>query len=239
MDSVPVIETRKLAKTYDSLKALSAFDLTVKKGESVALLGANGAGKTTLINILLGIIAPDVPPDGGESFVLGCESASLKPSIKAHIGLVSEEARPAPWASAMDLARFYSSIYQKWDFDWFMRCTKDWSIDTKRRLQSLSKGQHRLAEIALVTSIKPELLVLDEPFNGLDAINRIEVHRIFRQMQQESGTTILYTTHVLEEVGKLADRVVILRNGTKVVDSYISALPESIEQTFRKHYQIG
>jgi ABC-2 type transport system ATP-binding protein len=239
MDFENIIEARKLTKTYDSIKALSSFDLIVNKGESVALLGANGAGKTTFINILLGITSPDVPPDGGESFVMGCESASLKPSIKAHIGLISEDAKPAPWASAMDLARFYSSIYSAWDFDWFMHCTKKWEIDPKRRLQSLSKGQHRLAEVSLVTSIKPKLLVLDEPFNGLDAVNRIDVHKVFREMQQQSGTTILYTTHVLEEVDKLADRVVILRNGAKVVDSEISALPESIEQVFKKQYQIA
>lgn len=237
MDS-PVIEARKLTRTYDNKKALLSFDISVYPGESVALLGANGAGKTTLINILLGIINPDSPPDGGESFVMGCVSSSLTPSIKSRIGLISADARPAPWASAMDLAAFYSSIYSGWDAGWFVRCSEEWEIDTKKRLQLLSKGQRRLAEIALVTSIKPKLLVLDEPFDGLDAVNRIGIHRLFRQMQRESGATILYTTHVLEEVGKLADRVVIMRNGMKVVDCAMDALPQSLEQVFRTHYRI-
>jgi len=239
MDSIPIIETRKLAKTYDGIKALSCFDLIVERGESVALLGANGAGKTTLINLILGIINPNAPPDGGESIVMGCSSASLTPSIKSGIGLISGEASPAPWASSTDLAGFFASIYADWDSAWFIRCIESWGIDGKRRLQSLSKGQRRLAEIALVTAIRPRLLVLDEPFDGLDTVNRMGINVLFRGMQRDSGTTILYTTHVLEEAGKLADRVVILRGGVKAVDCAIDALQEPLEQVFKRHYQIA
>jgi ABC-2 type transport system ATP-binding protein len=233
------IKADSLSKTYSTVKALNDFSLEVREGESVALLVANGAGKSTFIRIALGLESPEAPPEGGHSEISGIPSLSLKPSSLQNIGYISSDMSPVPWAPIGDIADFYSSIYHKWDSQLFESYMKQWSLEKNRKLKDLSKGQRRLSEFALVLSYHPELLILDEPFDGLDAVNRINLQEILKELQTKKQVTILYTTHVLEEVHKLADRLVIIREGKKVYDKLAKESVDSIEVIFRKHYGIA
>jgi ABC-2 type transport system ATP-binding protein len=230
------IESVGLTKTYHTKPVLDRFSIEIRVGESVALLGANGAGKTTLIRLLLGLEGADPPPDGGECNVLGCRDGKLTSVAKERIGYIADDAGPVAWASAKEVARLYATIYARWDQAMFNRLIEQWSVPPDRKLVHLSKGQRRLAEFALALAYRPDLLVLDEPFNGLDAVNRICLHSILGCLLDESKVTIVYTTHVLEEVGKLARRLVILRDGRKVDDTPIDRSEGAVEKLFRSHY---
>jgi ABC-2 type transport system ATP-binding protein len=238
-DTDTVLKTDSLTKTYVTVPALRDVSLTVTRGESVALLGANGSGKTTLINLLLGLVQPDPPPDGGEARLLGRTSGRLDASVKQRVGLVSDTASPMPWASAYQIARFYRELYPLWDMDAFMSRIAQWELDTSRKLNALSKGQRRLAEIALATSYRPELLLLDEPFNGLDPVHRLQVRTMLRQLREESGLTILYATHALSDVAKLAERVVILKAGRVALDQLVSAMSGDVDSVFLDTYGLS
>ena len=206
-----------------------------KKYGAVTALGANGAGKSTLIKILLGLESPGAPPHGGDAMVLGNGNGRLSPETRQKIGYISDDAGPVAWASADDIARLYSSLYRRWEDSLYREYARKWHLATTKKLKDVSKGQKRLMEFILVLAYRPELLILDEPFNGLDAVNRIVLQNLLKQCQREQGVTILYTTHVLDEVGRLADRLVIARNGKKVHDDVIGAT-DSVERIFRLHY---
>jgi ABC-2 type transport system ATP-binding protein len=231
-----MIKSESITKIYTTTKALDNFSLDIQKGEFVALLGANGAGKSTFIRIVLGLESPEAPPVGGRAEILGIESSDLKPSDLQKIGYVSSDFSPVVWAPVQDIADFYASIYKQWDYALFNDYIKRWHLDKNKKLKDLSKGQKRLSELALTLSYAPELLILDEPFDGLDAVNRIDLQYILKDLQFEKRITILYTTHVLEEVQKLADRLIIIRQGKKVYDQLISSSNDTIENIFKKHY---
>jgi ABC-2 type transport system ATP-binding protein len=226
------VSCHTITKNFDSVVALKAVSFKVYEGESVALIGANGAGKTTLFNIMLGLLRSDE----GACSVLGVDSVAIGAEIRARLAFVADHASPVPWASSADIARFYAALYPHWDHDRFSNLMESWNIDKFRRLIHLSKGQKRLAEIALVTAYQPDLIVLDEPFNGLDAVMRIRIQRLLRQLQQERNATIIYATHILREISSVADRMIVLRRGELVHDACITQMDESPEQAFIRLY---
>jgi ABC-2 type transport system ATP-binding protein len=231
-----IIKAESLTKIYTSTKALNKFSLEVRKGEFVALLGANGAGKSTFIRIALGLESPEAPPEGGQSELFGVPSLSLKPSHLQKIGYISSDMSPVLWAPVSDIADFYSSLYHNWDCELFDSYINRWKLVKNKKLKDLSKGQRRLSEFSLIFSYHPELLILDEPFDGLDAVNRIDLQEILKGLQEKKQVTVLYTTHVLEEVHKLADRLIIIREGEKVYDQSLNGTADTIETIFRKNY---
>lgn len=238
MDTSLMIHASELTKTYLATKALDRFSLRIGCGESVALLGANGAGKSTFIRIVLGLEVPDSPPEGGTANLMGASCTLITPRIRERVGYISDDAGPIPWASARDLAGFYQSLYPRWDWAVFHSYLERWSLPDTQKLKELSKGQRRLTEFALVLSYHPDVLVLDEPFNGLDAVNRIDLVGMLNTMRKSDAVTLLYTTHVLEEVGKLADRVVVIRNGASAFDAPLAGLTESVEAIFKRCYGV-
>lgn len=231
-----ILKAESLTKTYSTTTALSNFSLEMNKGEFVALLGANGAGKSTFIRISLGLDSPEAPPAGGQIKLFDVPSSNLKSTDLQKIGYISSDISPIPWASVSDIAEFYATIYKKWDKKLFATYLSRWTLDKNKKLKDLSKGQRRLSEFALIFSYAPEFLILDEPFDGLDAVNRIDLQSILKDLQIKKRTTILYTTHVLDEVEKLAERLVIIREGKKVYDKPVSNSTDTTENIFKRHY---
>lgn len=227
-----IINCQNISKTYSEIKALRGISISVKEGEAVAIVGANGAGKSTFFNILLGLLKADE----GYCSILGVNPEKITCETREMIGFIADHASPIPWASSHDLAKLYSRIYSNWDQEKYKYLIKTWKIDENRRLQQLSKGQKRLAEISLVTSINPKILLLDEPFDGLDAVMRIKIQKLLRDLQITRNTTILYATHILSELSATADRMIIMRSGTIVYDQKICSNAGSPEEIFKALY---
>jgi ABC-2 type transport system ATP-binding protein len=226
------ISCNNVSKSYLTVKALGGISMVIKKGESVALVGANGAGKSTLFNILLGLSNPDE----GASSVLGVTSDKITPAIRSRIGFIADHAGPIPWASSNDIAGLYSSIYPKWNKHLYLELMDSWMLDPARRLNQLSKGQKRLAEIAITTATEPDIIILDEPFNGLDAVMRIQIQRLLRKLQKDTNVTVLYASHILTELSSVADRMVVLRHGRIVYDNIITGDDQSPQNIFINLY---
>jgi ABC-type multidrug transport system ATPase subunit len=114
-------------------------------------------------------------------------------------------------------------LYSRWNQEKFDRLIEAWRVDKYRRLNQLSKGQRRLAELTLAAAIEPRIMVLDEPFNGLDVVMRIHVQNLLRSLQRDGGTTILYASHILSALHTVADRMIVLRQGSVVHDAALPA----------------
>lgn len=229
------IEIQNLTKTYINVTALRDVSLVVRQGESVGLVGANGAGKTTMLHVLMGFI----PFDEGTVHILGRSSPRLDAATKENIGFVAEETGLLPWASLMDMAELYKNLYTKWDEDFLYRFIDEWEIVPDKRMRNMSKGQKRLAELALCFSCHPEILVLDEPFVGLDAVMRFNVLSTMKEMNMQLGTTIFYSSHILSDIEKIAKRVVIIRDGEISLDQQIESLTMSVEEAFIQNYGVS
>lgn len=231
MSVEPDIDVAGLIKEYLACTALNGVTLSVDRGESIGLLGSNGAGKSTLLHILMGFTAWD----GGSAAILGSPCGDLDAAVMQRVGFVAEEASLPPWATLRELAGLYASLYSRWDTEQLDRFIEEWDVLTDRRMNNLSKGQRRIVELALCFSCRPDLLLLDEPFSGLDAVMRRNVIQLIGEMNRE-GRTIVYSSHILSDVEKIADRIIILREGEICLDARRCELGESVEEAFVRHY---
>lgn len=198
-----------VAKSYGGSKALDGFSLEVPEGSVFGLLGRNGAGKTTAIRVLLGLLRPDA----GRSEVLGEDSLSLSRGARQRIGYLSEEPFPVDDLPMPYLLRYLSAFFEDWDEARVARLGERLRVVQDRPLSKMSLGERRKAELFAALAPDPGVLVLDDPWVGIDAASRREFLWTALDMAREEGKTILFTSHILTDVERVADRVAILRAG--------------------------
>jgi ABC-2 type transport system ATP-binding protein len=222
------IEAKNLSKKFGTLTALDNVTFHIRQGERVALLGANGAGKSTFFNILLGFLKPDQ----GNTKLFETPSRQLPPETKARFSYISEESALPPWSTPRGLSLFFSDIYPKWDGALMEQLISAWKINQDKSCKSMSKGQRRLAEIALFLSTTPDLLLLDEPFDGLDALMRLTVIGALLEINTKRGLTVLFSSHIVSEAPRLSERIIVLKEGRVAMDSPLSSLKNPLETDF-------
>lgn len=206
------IRTEKLCKTFKDTVAVDGLDLAVRQGELFALLGVNGAGKTTTIRMLCGLIRPT----GGDAFVLGDSVVDAPHRVKAHIAVSPQETAAAPNLSVRENLAFMCGVYglnkaqSKTRID---AMTEQFAFGPilQKKAGKLSGGWQRKLSIAMALIGEPKILFLDEPTLGLDVIARAQLWEQIRALKAHS--TILLTTHYMEEAEALADRIGIMRDG--------------------------
>lgn len=208
-----VIETRGLTKTFGDKQALADLSLRVEKGGVHALIGSNGAGKSTLFRVLLGFLTPSA----GESFLLGEDSTGLKPRTRGCVGYVNEEHTLPGWLKVQNLERMQRSFYADWNEDVYRKVIANFDVDPRQRVSSLSKGERAGLNLAMALAQSPELLILDEPTLGLDVVARQEFLDAIL-FSTETETTVIYCSHQMEEVERLAERLIILERGRLRID---------------------
>lgn len=217
-----VIEIEGVSKSYGAIKALSSVNLEIKTGEIFGLLGPNGAGKTTLLSILEGLIKPE----GGRVKLFGMEYGNSRTKIHKRIGVQLQSTSFIPELNLIEQIIVMGGLYGlKITKNRATELLKSVGLDSRGRSypQELSGGQRQRLSILMAIVHKPEILILDEPTNGLDPQTKLLLWKLFKELKEE-GMTIIVTTHNIQEAESVCDRVAIINNGEIVAVDTPSAL---------------
>ena len=204
-----IIQTAGLTRRFGKRLAVNNLSLEVPRGSIFAFLGPNGAGKTTTIKMLMNVIGPS----GGSASVLGTDSVHLGPPELARIGYVSENRELPEWMTVGELIDYCQPMYPSWDSDLCEQLLGQFRLPLDQKLKSLSRGMKIKAALLSALSYRPELIVLDEPFAGLDALVRDEFVRGLLELTDRYEWTIFIASHDIDEVERLADWVAVLNEG--------------------------
>jgi len=203
------IETHQLSRHFDDLLAVDSISLRVPTGSVFGLLGVNGAGKSTLIKMLMGHLRPSA----GTLEVLGKNPAKAPMQIRERIGYVSENRYLYDWMTVAESLRFAKAFHQKWDEEKARELLQRFELPLTKKIRELSRGNRARVCLLIALSYNPELIILDEPTSGLDPIVRRDfLENIIREIGQE-GRTVLFSSHIVEEVERIADYAAIIDNG--------------------------
>jgi ABC-2 type transport system ATP-binding protein len=220
------IVTDRLTKYFGGRRVVNGLNLQVREGSVYALLGRNGAGKSTTIRMLLGLLKPDF----GTAELLGEEVSQITPATRAQIGWVGEGHPLYRWMTVEGAIRFVRPFYQQWNGDFVDQVLDHFDIPKKKRLSKLSNGQRAQVSLALAVAPDPKLLILDDPTIGLDAVVRRDFLESIIQIIQQQGRTILFSSHILSDVDRVADHIGILSDGVLRVDCPTEHFRESIRK---------
>ena len=218
-----MLEVKNLTKTFDGFTALDDLSLTVPKGAVYGLVGPNGAGKSTIIRHIMGVYRPDagsVTWDGTPIY----ENTELKNTMVC----IPDEIFYETADSIKDLKRLYAATYPKFDEERFARLGEIFQLDVKKPVRRFSKGMQKQAAFWLAISCRPEILVLDEPVDGLDPVMRRQIMSIILEDVAENGTTVLVSSHNLRELEDICDHVGIMHKGKMMLERSLSALQENM-----------
>lgn len=218
-----MIELREVVKSFDGFRALDGLSLHVPRGSVYGLVGPNGAGKTTAIKHIAGILRAD----SGEVLVDG-EGVFENAAAKARLAYIPDDVFYFPQACVQDMMRFYRGIYRSFDSARFERLGRVFDIDPRRPIRRLSRGMQKQAAFWLAVSLRPQVLILDEPVDGLDPVMRRQVWAIIMQDVAENGLTVLISSHNLRELEDVCDRVGMISRGKLLLERGLSDLQDSI-----------
>jgi ABC-2 type transport system ATP-binding protein len=214
------IETVDLSRRFRRTEAVDRLNLQVPTGGIFALVGPNGAGKTTTIKLLMNLLRPS----RGRSVVLGTESRALGPRQLQRIGYVSENQRLPEWMSPDQLLAYVRPFYPTWDEGLCEKLRADLGLTARAPLRTLSRGTRMKAALLSSLAYRPELIILDEPFTGLDPLVRDELIRALLELTGERPPTVLVSSHDIEEIERLADWVGFIDAGRLLFSEPVSSL---------------
>ena len=216
----PIIEIRDLRKKFKKTLAVDGLSLIVPEGAVMAFLGPNGAGKTTTIKCLLNMHKPD----GGAVNVLGLDSRELGPAAFRQIGYVSENQELPLWMTVQQFMDYCRPMYPAWDAAFAAKLLKQFELPPAVKLKACSRGMRMKAALLCSLAYRPRLVVLDEPFSGLDPLVRDEFIRGMLELTENEGWTVFVSSHDIAEVERMADRVAILHRGRLQLEESSEAL---------------
>ena len=208
-----MLEMKNVTKTFGSFKALDNLTMTVPKGTVYGLVGPNGAGKSTAIRHLTGVYRPDC----GEICMEGAPIYE-NPSAKVRIGYIPDEIFYFPSATLEDMRRFYAGLYPKFDHSLFERLYEVFNLPKKSPIRRFSKGMQKQAAFHLAICCRPDVLILDEPVDGLDPVMRRQVMSLILSDVAEHSTTVLISSHNLRELEDVCDYVGIMDHGRMLLE---------------------
>jgi ABC-2 type transport system ATP-binding protein len=222
----PCIELEGIQRRFGDRVVLRGLDLRVQPGRIHALLGRNGSGKTTALRILLGFLEPHA----GRSAVLGVDSRRLGPAERARIGYVSEDHRLYRWLRVGDLLAFEQGTRPRFDRGFADAAVARCGLPPRLWIGRLSRGQRAQLAIIVAVASHPEVLVLDDPALGLDVVMRRELLEVMIDLLADRGIGVLFSSHFLDDVERVADRVSILGDGRLIADADADALKRRVQR---------
>ncbi len=215
-----VVQVENVSKSFGTVQALSQVSLTVKRGQVFGLVGENGAGKTTLIQHLLGAYRPEE----GTVRVFGLDPVLYPKEVLERIGYLSETRDLPRWMRIDQLVRYMAAFYSKMDMEYVAQLMKQFNLNPRQRIRSLSRGE--LARVGLLVALahRPELLLLDEPSSGLDPVARIDILSAVVRSVAEEGRTVFFSSHLLDEVERVADHICMIHHGQVVLNDSLEQI---------------
>ena len=221
--SEPAIAISNLSRRFGAKTALSSVSLRLPRGAVYGLVGENGAGKTTLIRHILGLLRAET----GSVRVFGLDPVADPVGVLSRIGYLSEENDLPGWMRVGELIRYSRAFYPEWDDEYAEELRQKFALDAEEKIGTLSKGQKARAGLLVALAYRPELLVLDEPSSGLDPIVRKDILGAVIRTIADEGRTVLFSSHLLEEVEQVADHVTMIREGRIVLSERLDAIRQS------------
>lgn len=219
-----IINIKDLHKTFDKATILNNLNVEVKRGDVIALLGKNGAGKTTLLEIVLGYIYPT----RGTSQLWNTNAVDIEGDIKQRIGFVPQLDELLPSVTGEEHLRLYKEFRNNWNQELVDRLVVEWDIPVKMKVAKLSVGQRQKLSILLAIAHDPELLILDEPVASLDPIARRQFLQQLVDMASDENRAIIFSTHIVSDVERVANKVWMLRGGDLVYQDELDQLKEQV-----------
>jgi ABC-2 type transport system ATP-binding protein len=221
--SEPVVNVSELTRRFGAKTALASVSLSMPRGAVYGLVGANGAGKTTLIRHILGLLRAE----SGSVRVFGLDPVADPVGVLSRIGYLSEENDLPGWMRVEELIRYSRAFYPAWDDAYAEELRQMFALDPAAKVKSLSKGQKVRAGLLIALAYRPELLVLDEPSSGLDPIVRRDILGAVMRTIADEGRTVLFSSHLLEEVEQVADHVTMISQGRIALSAPLDAIKQS------------
>lgn len=229
MSSNKIINVSDLKKSYGRKEVLKGVTFSAQSGQIIGLLGPNGCGKTTLIKILTGLIKDY---DG----VVRVDNEEPGAYTKSIIAYLPEKSYLPDWMRPIDALEYFSDFYNDFDRSKAEKMLLRFGLDLKQKLKTMSKGQQEKLRLALVLCRKAKLYILDEPLGGVDPAARSHILDLIME-NHEKDSTILISTHLISDVEYIFDRVLMISNGTAVIDSHVDELREkgkTVEEVFKE-----
>ena len=224
--SEAIIKIENLVKYFDGRCVLNGINFEVPKGCIYGLLGRNGIGKTTIIRILQGL----EHPSRGQTYLLGKKSSKLSAKDRGRIGYVAEGHHLIQHYRVARLVELCRGLSLKWNQDFFDEIIRMFRLPMDRKVKQLSTGMRAQLNLALGMAIEPEVLILDDPTLGLDTVARRQFLKLAIDVIQRDGRTILFSSHILSDVERIADRIGILATGELVVDCELEELKRRVKK---------
>lgn len=206
----PVAVVTNLTRRFKANKALNDVTLAVPPGCVFGLVGENGAGKSTLLKHLLGLWRAET----GTVRVFGTDPVADPVSVLRRIGYLSEQPDLPRWMRVAELLRYMQPFYPRWDEQYAEQLREQFGLDPEARIKTLSKGQHARLGLIAAEAHRPDLLILDEPSSGLDPIVRRDILEAIIRTVTEEGRTVIFSSHLLDEVERVSDHLAMLHHGT-------------------------
>ncbi len=224
--TVPAVVFQNVSRCFGKTVALSGVGFEVAPGSVLGLIGRNGAGKTTALRLAVGTLWPDE----GRIRILGLDPVTRRLEVASRVALLSEESALYPWMTIDEIVRFTATLHPRWDKSLAARLVVDLDLDPAKRIRELSRGTRAKVALVLAVSARPELLLLDDPTAGLDPLVRREVLDGVLSAVSHEGGAVVYASHLVHDVERVADRVIVLDGGTIRLDGALEDLKARIHR---------
>jgi ABC-2 type transport system ATP-binding protein len=217
------LSCREICRDFGGRAVLHGVNLDVPRGAVLGLVGRNGAGKSTLIRVLLGLLRPHA----GRSWVLGCDSLGLDDATQGRLGYVPQQPEGFSWMRVGQMLDFIGAFYPAWDGAYVDRMLTRLAISRRAGISTLSPGQRESLALIRALAARPELLVLDEPAAALDPVARRELLQEIAARTGDEGTTVLFSTHIVSDLERVASHIAVLHEGRLLVNTALDDLKET------------